>query len=271
MLLEPTLEGRVAIVTGAGRGIGQAIAMVFAEHGADLVVASRTESEVEKTARDVEDLGARVLPVCADVSRSSEVDLMVQQTLEEFGKIDILVNNAGQLLHMPVAPFPDKILQPPSTTRETTTRMSDEEWHRIMDANLSSAFYCCRAVGPHMMKQGYGKVINISSNNGTQAYSLLAAYNASKAGMNMLTRVLALEWAPYNICVNAIGPGEFKTAMTEATWADSERYRRHLNNIPMGREGELRDIGMMAAYFAGSGSDYVTGQIVHIDGGITAR
>ena len=155
--------------------------------------------------------------------------------------------------------------------RETTTGMSDEEWHRIMDANLSSAFYCCRAVGPHMMKQGYGKVINVSSNNGSQAYPYVAAYSVSKAGMNMLTRILALEWAPYNISVNAIGPGEFRTAMTETSWVNPEAYQRHLDNIPMGREAGLREVGLMAAYFAGPESDYVTGQIVHIDGGITAR
>ncbi|MBM3943864.1 MAG: SDR family oxidoreductase [SAR202 cluster bacterium] len=271
MPAEKTLKGRVAIVTGAGRGIGRAIALVFAERGASVVVASRTVPEVEKTARDVKALGARVLAMPTDVSKSSDVDAMVQRTVDEFGKVDILVNNAGQVLHMPVAPFPDKVLGPPRMDRETTTGMSDEEWRRIMDANLSSAFYCCRAVGPHMMKQRYGKVINISSNNGSQAFPYVAAYNASKAGMNMLTRVLALEWAPYSICVNAVGPGEFRTAMTEPSWADPEAYQRHIEHIPMGREAELREVGLMAAYFAGPESDYVTGQIIHIDGGITAR
>ena len=271
MPFEQNLKGRVAIVTGAGRGIGRAIALVFAERGADVVIASRTKSEVEKTAADVKALGVRAIAVPTDVGKSAEVDTLVQRTLDEFGKVDILVNNAGQVLHMPVAPFPDKTLKPPQADRETTTGMSDEEWHRIMDANLSSAFYCCRAVGPHMMKQGYGKVINVSSNNGSQAYPYVAAYSVSKAGMNMLTRILALEWAPYNISVNAIGPGEFRTAMTETSWVNPEAYQRHLDNIPMGREAGLREVGLMAAYFAGPESDYFTGQIVHIDGGITAR
>lgn len=265
------LKGRVAIVTGGGRGIGRAIALALAEQGADVVVTARTATEINAVAEEVRALGRRALAIPTDVARSADVDAMVARTLKEFGKVDVLVNNAGQVLHMPVAPFPDVTLKPPRTDRETITGMSDEEWRRILDANLSSAFYCCRAVGPHMMSRRYGKVINITSNNGKQAYPLVAAYNASKAGMNMLTRVLALEWAPYGICVNAIGPGEFHTAMTAPGWADPVAHQRHLDNIPLRREGDLEDIGAMAAYFAGPESDYVTGQVIYIDGGLTAR
>ena len=239
MFQEMSLEGRTAIVTGAGRGIGRAIALVLAEAGADVVAVARTASEIESAAADVEALGSKALAVTADVSNSSEVDSMVERTLDRFGKIDVLVNNAGQLLRVPVAPFPDVTLRPPQVTRETSSRMRDDEWQGIIDANLTGVFYCCRAVAPHMMERRYGKVINIGSNNATQAFPMVAAYNASKAGVNMMTRVLALEWAPYNICVNAIGPGSYHTPMTDTSWTDPEERQKKLDSIPFGREGEL--------------------------------
>ena len=122
-----------------------------------------------------------------------------------------------------------------------------------------------------MIPNGYGKIINISSNNAHQAFPLVAAYNASKAAVNMLTRVLALEWAPYSICVNAIGPGDYHTEMTDPTWIDPEARRRHLDGIPFGREGDIRELGLLAAYLASPAADYMTGQIIYLDGGLTAR
>ena len=271
MLPEMSLEGRTAIVTGAGRGIGREIALVMAEAGADVVVAARTRSEIESTAADVEALGRRALAVQTDVSKSDQVDALVDQTIEHFGKVDVMVNNAGYLLRLAVVPFPDATVQPPRVTRESTSRTTDEEWESIIGPNLNGVFYCCRAVAPHMMERRYGKIINIGSNNAKQAFPLVAAYNVSKAGVNMLTRVLALEWAPYNICVNAIGPGDYHTSMTDATWTDPEARRRHLDGIPLGREGGLRDLGVLATYLASPASDYVTGQIVYMDGGLTAK
>ena len=265
------LEGRVAIVTGAGRGIGRATSLSLAEAGADVVATARTGAEIEETAALVEKAGRRALPIAADVSRSDEVDAMVERAVDRFGKVDILVNNAGKLFKAPLAPFPDVTLEPPRVTRPTTVRHSDEEWQSVIDVNLSGVFYCCRAVAPHMMERRYGKVINISSNNGTMAFPLVAAYNASKAAVNMLTRVLALEWAPYNICVNAIGPGDYHTQMTDASWSDPEGRRRHLDGIPMHREGDLEELGTLAVYLASPASDYMTGQIVYMDGGLTAK
>ena len=271
MLPELSLEGRTAVVTGAGRGIGREIALVFAEAGADVVVAARTVSELEESVAAVEALGRQAIAVPTDVSSSSEVNHLVDSALEKFGKIDILVNNAGKLLRMPVVPFPDVTLSPPSVTRDGSAGTTDEDWQSIIDVNLSGVFYCCRAVAPHMMERKYGKIINISSNNATQAFPLVAAYNASKAAVNMITRVLALEWAPYNICVNAIGPGDYHTEMTDATWVDPEGRQQHLDGIPLNREGDLRELGVLATYLASPASDYMTGQIVYMDGGLTAR
>ena len=148
---------------------------------------------------------------------------------------------------------------------------SDEDWQALLDTNLSGVYYCSRAVGAHMIERRYGKIVNITSNNAVQAFPLVTAYNASKAGVNMLTRVLALEWAPYNICVNAIGPGDFHTAMTDASWSDPEGRKGHLDAIPMHREGDLRELGILAAYLASPASDYMTGQIIYLDGGLTAK
>ena len=192
MLPELNLQGRTAMVTGAGRGIGREIALVLAEAGADIVVTARTESEIEALAADIRELGRETIAIPADVAKSSDVDTMVEQALMRFEKIDILVNNAGIAMKMPVAPLPDMTLKPPQVLRASSSRTSDEEWQSIIDTNLSGPFYCCRAVAPHMMDRRYGKIINISSSNATQAFPYVAAYNASKAGVNMLTRVLAL-------------------------------------------------------------------------------
>ena len=265
------LEDRVAIVTGAGRGIGRAMSLSLAEAGADVVATARTEAEIDETAALVEQTGRRALAIAADISRSDEVDTMVEQALDRFGKVDILINNAGKLFKAPLAPLPDVTLEPPRVTRRTDVRHSDEEWQSVIDINLNGVFYCCRAVAPHMMERRYGKIINLSSNNGTMAFPYVAAYNASKAAVNMLTRVLALEWAPYGICVNAIGPGDYHTEMTDASWSDPEGRQRHLDGIPMHREGDLEELGTLAVYLASPASDYMTGQIIYMDGGLTAK
>ena len=271
MFPEMSLKGKTAIVTGAGRGIGREIALVLAEAGANVALASRTEKELEATATDVRTFGREAIVIPTDVSKSSEVDSLINKALEHFDSIEILVNNAGQLLRLPVVPLPDDPLKPPQVTRETVSPTSDQEWQGIIEANLNSVFYCCRSVASHMMEKGYGKIINIGSNNATQAFPWVAAYNSSKAAVNMLTRVLALEWAPYNILVNAIGPGDYHTRMTAPTWIDSEGRQRHLDGIPLNREGELRELGILAAYLACHASDYMTGQIIYMDGGLTAK
>ena len=218
-----------------GRGIGREIALVLAEAGADIVAAARTSAEIESTAADARAFGRQAVAVTADVSKSSEVDALVDQALEHLGKVDIMVSSAGQLHRLAAVPFPDVVLQPPRMTRTSDSRTTDQEWQQIMDTNVSGVFYCCRAVAPHMMERRYGKIINISSNNATMAFPFLAAYNVSKAAVNMLTWVLALEWADYNICVNAIGPGDYDTDMTHASWTDPVQRQRHLEGITSSR------------------------------------
>ena len=264
------LDGRVAIVTGAGRGIGRAIALALADAGADVAVAARTRSEIEVVAKDVRALGRQALVAPTDVSKSKEVDALVAKTLDRFSKVDILVNNAGAYREVAVAPFPDKVLRPPAVMRDTSSRMTDEEFRVVMDTNIGGVFYGCRAVAPHMLARRSGKIINVSSIVGITAYKLEAAYDASKAAVNMLTRCLALEWAAYNVCVNALAPGDYNTSMTAEAWNDPKRRKAYLKSIPMGREGDMRNLGSLAVYLASPASNYVTGQVIYIDGGITA-
>jgi len=271
MLPELSLQGKTAVVTGGGRGIGREIALALAEAGSDVVVAARTSSEIEATAADIRSMGRKAIALHTDVSKSDEVDSLAERALEHFGKIDVLVNNAGKLMRLPVVPFPDATVNPPVVTRDSISRTTDEEWQNVLNPNLNGVFYCCRAFAPHMMERKYGKIVNISSNNAKQAFPLLAAYNTSKAAVNMLTRVLALEWAPYNICVNAIGPGDYHTTMTDASWTNQAGRQRHIDGIPFHREGNLRELGVLAVYLASPASDYMTGQIVYMDGGLTAK
>ena len=271
MLPELSLEGKSAVVTGAGRGIGRAIALVLAEAGANVAVAARTTSEIEATATRINSLGRKSIAVPTDVADPDDAQALIDSALGTFGKIDILVNNAGKLTRGPAVPLPDAELLHPGLRGDPTFAATDDEWLATLDVNLSGVYYCSRAAGAHMIERRYGKIINITSNNGMQAFPLVAAYNASKAGVNMLTRVLALEWAPYGICVNAIGPGDYHTTMTDATWSTAEGRSNHLDAIPMHREGDLRELGILAAYLASPASDYMTGQIIYLDGGLTAK
>ena len=270
MLPELSLEGRSAIVTGSGRGIGRAIALGLAEAGADVAVAARTESEIEATANDIRALGRRAIPVRTDMTDSDQVDALVARALDEFGKVDIMVNNAGQIRMGAVVPFPDVTLKPPAVTRESTSRTTDEEWLGLLDADLNSVFYGCRAVGSHMLERRYGKIINISSIAGKQAFPIYGAYCVTKAGIDMLTRVLALEWADYNVCVNALAPGWYHTDLNPI-WDTPEIIDPIVAHVPFRRAGDLRELGTLAAYLASPASDYMTGQIVYIDGGSTAK
>lgn len=249
------LEGKVAIITGAGRGIGKAIALAMAEAGADIVAVARTQAEIEETCREVRALGRQALAIPTDVTRGDQVERMVAETISHFKKVDILVNNAGTaLVRAIVSPDGEK--------------MTEAEWHEVMDANLTSIFLCCRAVGPHMFKQRKGKVINISSISAQKAQTECISYNVSKAGVEMLTRCLALDWAPYHINVNAIGPGHFHTRLSAQSHENPRLRAGILACIPLGRVGKLPELGYLAVYLASPASDFMTGQTIYLDGGV---
>ena len=268
-LPELSLDGRVALVTGAGRGIGRAIALTLAEAGADVAVAARTRSEIDSVADEIRALGGRSVAIPADVSVSSEVDAMVATAERELGPVDILVNNAGAHITVPLVPIPGRPLGPPQVSRVADHPLTNGEWDLIYTTNVNSVMYGCRAVAPGMLDRRYGKIINISSRTAQQAVEYAAPYNASKAAVNMLTRVLALEWASHGIRVNAIGPGDFKTQMNPLD--DPGERDRMMARVPLGGAGSLRDLGLLAVYLASPASDYMTGQVVYLDGGDTAR
>ena len=268
-LPEFSLNSRVALVTGGGRGIGRAIALTLAEAGADVAVAARTRSEIDSVAEEIRALGRRAVAIPTDVSVSSEVDAMVATAERELGPADVLVNNAGAHIRVPLVPIPGRPLGPPHVSRVADHPFTNGEWDLICTTNVSSVMFGCRAVAPGMLERGYGKIINISSRTAHQALEYAALYNSSKAAVNMLTRILALEWASHGIRVNAIGPGDFKTKMNELD--DPGERARMMARVPMGVSGRLRDLGLLAVYLASPASDYMTGQVVYLDGGDTAR
>jgi len=268
---EFSLEGKAAIVTGAGRGIGKAITLAFAEAGANVVAAARTVEQIQETAEEIHRLGKRCLPVATDMTSGVQVGEMVEKAVSQFGRIDILVNNAGTVLRKGVVPIPEVKLPGWQLVTDFDRVMSEEEWHHVIDTNLTSAFLSCRAVSAYMIKQRKGKIINISSINAETGDPYYSAYNVSKAGMSMLTRCLAVEWAPFNINVNAIGPGWFPTAMTASRFGDPKLMEQVLRDIPMGRIGELREVALLALFLASPASDYLTGQTIYLDGGLLAK
>jgi NAD(P)-dependent dehydrogenase (short-subunit alcohol dehydrogenase family) len=262
---------KVAVVTGASRGIGRAIALAYAVEGADVAVAARASDPLDSVADEIRAAGRRAIVVPTDVSDSGQVDALVERAISELGGIDILVNNAGAFKEVATVPFPDRVLRPPAVMRDSTERMTDAEFHEVIDTNIGGVFYGCRAVAPHMMEQGYGKIINISSVAAVKAFKLEAVYDASKAAVNMLTRTLALEWAPYGVRVNGLAPGDYNTAMTAGAWANPVRRQAYLDSIPLGAEGDMAGLGALAVFLASADSDYITGQTINIDGGLSAE
>ena len=245
------LSGKVAIVTGAGRGMGYHIALALARYGADLVVCSRTVSELEKVGAEIEKLGRRVLIQKMDVTNIPEIHSMVEAAVKTFGRIDLLVNNAG--------------LNIPQWAEEVT----EEAWDRVFDINLKGTFFCAQAVGKVMIQQKRGKIINISSQAGSVGLIMRSAYGASKGGLNLLTKVLALEWAKHNILVNAIAPTFLETPMTKPMLEKKEFRDYVMGNILLGRLAKFEDVTGAVIYLASEASNMVTGHVLLIDGGWT--
>jgi len=268
-----SVEGKVAIVTGAGRGIGKAIALTLAEAGADITAVARTVKQIEQTAEEIRQLGRKALAIPTDITKEDKVKEVIEQTLSQFGKIDILVNNAGidspmkPVAFIPRIKFPGWELAGDNWDKQLTR----EEWHRVIDTNLTGAFLFAQAVGPHMLRQRKGRVINISSNSAELGTPYCSAYCVSKAALSMFTRCLASEWAPFNICVNAIGPGDTNTKMMAQFMKDPTVAKVVLDAIPAGRIAEPREIALLTLYLASEASNFMNGQTIYIDGGQLGR
>ncbi len=245
------LSGRVAAVTGANTGIGQAIAVALAAAGADVALIGRTPAE--DTAAQVRALGRQAQIVSADLSSIGPVQRVVDETLAALGGLDILVNNAGIIRRADAVDF------------------TEADWDAVIDTNLKSVFFLCQAAGRHMIAAGRGSIINIASMLTFQGGIRVPSYTASKSGIGGLTKLLANEWAAQGVTVNAIAPGYIATNNTAALQADESRNRQILDRIPAGRWGDPSDLGGAAVFLASDAARYVTGHILAVDGGWLAR
>ena len=250
VLRQFSLEGKVAIVTGSSRGIGRAIAEGLAGAGAAVTVNGRDAETTQAAASAIVAAGGQSLAVAADVSNSTDVDRLIDATLERFRRLDILVNNAG------ISPY-----------YKAAETMTETEWDEIMRVNLKGAFLCCHAAGRVMIPQESGRIINISSIGGTVALPRLLAYCSAKGAINQLTRVLAVEWAPHHILVNAIAPGFIETDLTKGLRENPKHLDSLIRQVPLGRLGQPGEIVGAAIYLASDAASYVTGQLLSVDGG----
>jgi NAD(P)-dependent dehydrogenase (short-subunit alcohol dehydrogenase family) len=270
---EYRVDGKVAIVTGAGRGIGRAIALALAEGGADVAVVARTREQITEAAEEIRKLGRKALAIPTDVSKPDQIKKAVEETLSKFGKIDILCSNAGTVVCKPIVFVPEmKTLGWRGVFDEDgEPQLTLTDWHNVLNTNLTSAFLFAQAVGPYMLKQKKGKVIITTSTNGDEGTPLLSVYGTSKAGLNVFMRCLASEWGPFNINVNAIAPGVIVTQINDTELKDPAMRKVILDMIPLDRIGEPREIALLALFLASPASDYITGQVLTIDGGAMGR
>jgi NAD(P)-dependent dehydrogenase (short-subunit alcohol dehydrogenase family) len=246
------LTGKVALVTGASRGLGRAIAGGLAEAGADLVITSRHLPDVERVASELAVGGRKVFALQVDVTRASEVDDAVARAIAAMGRLDILVNNAG------------------INIRKPALELTEGDWDQTLDTNLKGCFLVARAVGRHMLARQAGSVVNIASMMASVVHAERAAYASSKGGLVQLTRVLAVEWAPYNVRVNAICPGPFLTDLNKVILNDPEKVKYFMDRLPMKRFGKPEELIGSVIFLASEASSYITGTTIYIDGGWTA-
>ncbi len=244
------LDGRVALVTGASHGIGEEMAVAFAEQGADIALAARSQADLERVAERIRALGRRAAVVPTDVADLAAIQTMVSRTVDELGPPDILANVAGL------------------TRRKSLLEVTPEDWDYVINVNLRGLYFVTQAVGRHLTEQQRGKVINIASMTSFRGFADISLYGITKSAVVQFTKGMAVEWAPYNIQVNAIAPGWIETPMT-VTMAPSRR-RWVEEHVPQGKYGTPRDLCHMAVYLASAASDYVTGQTFAIDGGFLA-
>ena len=248
------LTGKVSLVSGGGDGIGRSMALALAEAGSDVVIFSRRVEKCDAVAREIQTNGGRALALACDILSETDIEKVVAETLRVFGKIDVLVNNSGR------------------TWGASPEDIAFDDWKKVIDLNLNATFRCTQIVGREMIKRQSGKIINISSYAGSRgtdpAYLNAIAYNTSKGALNILTQDLAVKWAQHNITVNAIAPGWFPTKMTQ--WTFDNYGEAILARIPLKRYGRMQELMGVIVFMASPASDYLTGQVIAVDGGLTA-
>ena len=245
------ITGKVAIVTGASRGLGQCFARALARAGADLVITSRSVESLCEFQKEIEGLGRKAYPLPLDVRIEESIHAMVKQALAHYGKVDILINNAG------------------CNIRKPALEITWEDWDTVVDTNLKGTFFVAQAVGGHMVKQRYGRIINIGSVTCVFAYAGITPYCASRGGVMQLTKSLADDWGKHGVTVNVLAPGWFKTDQTAVLYENKEWVEYITDRIPLHRPGQPEDLEGAVVFLASEASQYITGQVLLVDGGIT--
>jgi NAD(P)-dependent dehydrogenase (short-subunit alcohol dehydrogenase family) len=247
------LQGKTALITGASKGLGKAMALALAEHGVRLALVSRNLEQLNETAAAVRTLGAEAAVFQADVTDEAQIAQLEKAVTEKFGRVQILINNAGINIRKPITDF------------------TLAEWRQVMDTNLTGVFLMCRAFVPQMKGQGYGRILNLTSMMSHVSIAGRTAYSASKTGLLGFTRALALELAPEKITVNGISPGPIATEMNAPLMQNPELNQQFISKIPLGRWGKVGEIGQLAVYLCSEDAGFITGTDVLIDGGWTAQ
>jgi NAD(P)-dependent dehydrogenase (short-subunit alcohol dehydrogenase family) len=255
------ITGQKVLIVGGGRGIGKGIALAFAEAGADVAVSALTPTGVHKVAGEIRALGRNALALTGDATKAADMDRVAQQVLDKFGHLDTLVTCVGDSIRKPVVQLPGT----------ATPGMTEDEWHFIVNVNLTEAFQGCRALGPHLLARRQGSVVNISGWASFRGRAGSAAYDAAKAGVMRFTESLAQEWAPFGVRVNAVAPGSFPDPEQISAEAYQQREVTAAKTVPLGRVGRLKEVGYLAVFLASPAAAYVTGQTWAVDGGVSIQ